>query len=114
MTEIIDAADWLAEPAIFRGEWQGGAAGAGICIIADRIDAPGGGPRLHTHPYAETFIIRLGRGRFTVGEREVIAEQGQIVMVPAGVPHKFANAGPGPFEKISIHEAGAFSTTWLE
>lgn len=111
---VIQQTDWLDTPSIFRGEWQGGASGAGICIIADRIDAVGGGPRLHTHPYVETFIVRLGRGLFTVGEQQIVAEQGQIVVVPANVPHKFTNPGPGPFEKISIHEAGTFETIWLE
>lgn len=114
MTAIIDPADWLFDIARFRGEWQGGAHGSKICIIADRIESPGGGPRLHRHPYAETFIVRLGAGLFTVADEQILATAGQIVVVPPGTPHKFTNPGPGPFEKISIHESGAFITDWLE
>lgn len=110
----IAAEAWLRSVTDFRGEWQGGAHGSGICIIADRLEGRGGGPRLHSHPYPEVFIVRLGRGLFTVGNEEILAETGGIVVVPAGTPHKFTNPGPGPFEKISIHEAGSFRTDWLE
>lgn len=114
MSAVIEAAAWLSDPDAFRGEWQGGAHGSGICIIADRLEKQGGGPRLHRHPYPEVFIVRRGRGLFTVGDERIVAEAGQIVVVPAGVPHKFTNPGPEPFEKISIHEKGSFSTEWLE
>ena len=87
--------------------------GASICVIANRIDGPGGGPRLHTHPYAEMFVIREGRavhGR----RRQIEASAGQILVAPAGMPHKFDNLGPGPLETIDIHENGTFVTDWLE
>lgn len=114
MTVLIDPAQWLSDLTAFRGEWQGGAHGSDICIIADRLEGPGGGPRLHRHPYPEVFIVRRGRGLFTVGDEEILAEAGQILVVPPGVPHKFTNLGPDPFEKISIHERGSSSTEWLE
>ena len=114
MPSVIDSADWLSDLAAFRGEWQGGAHGSGICVIADRLEGPGGGPRLHRHPYPEVFIVRRGTGLFTVGDEQILATEGQIVVVPPGVPHKFTNPGPDRFEKISIHESGSFSTEWLE
>lgn len=114
MTQIIDRNQWAEAPDIWQGELQCGPFGANICLIFNYLDAPGGGPRLHKHPYAETFIIRQGRGLFTVGEDEIVAEVGQILVVPAGAPHKFTNLGPGPLETIDIHEKGAFATIWLE
>ncbi|QDZ02072.1 cupin domain-containing protein [Nitratireductor mangrovi] len=114
MTSIIPPEDWLPDTGRFEGEWQGGVHGAGICVIANRIERPGGGPRLHRHPYAETFVIRSGRALFTVGGEEIEAAAGHILVVPAGVPHKFENLGPGPLETIDIHEAGSFETEWLE
>jgi mannose-6-phosphate isomerase-like protein (cupin superfamily) len=114
MTEIIRRADWATHPDHWQGEIELGAFGGDVCIIFNYIAGPGGGPRLHMHPYAETFIIRSGTGLFTLGDREIIARAGQILIAPAHVPHKFSNAGPGPFETIDIHSSGRFVTEWLE
>lgn len=114
MGHIIDRIEWLDDPKRFHGEWQGGAHGAGICVIANRLEETGGGPRLHRHPYAETFVIRLGTVLLTIGDRQVEASAGQILVVPPGTPHKFSNLGPGPLETIDIHESGEFITEWLE
>ena len=83
-------------------------------LIFVRTGVIGDGPRLHRHPYPETFIVRNGRVRFTVGNQAIEAVAGQIVVCPANVPHKFENLGPGLLEQIDIHEAGKFETEWLE
>jgi mannose-6-phosphate isomerase-like protein (cupin superfamily) len=83
-------------------------------LIFNYLEAPGGGPRLHRHPYPETFVIRQGTGLFTVGDEEIRASAGQILVVPANTPHKFTNLGPGALETIDIHERGTFATEWLE
>jgi mannose-6-phosphate isomerase-like protein (cupin superfamily) len=114
MTSLTDPAEWLTDPERFHGEWEGGAHGANICVIANHIDGPGGGPRLHRHPYPETFVIRGGHGLFTVGDETVEARTGQILVVPAGTPHKFENLGPGPLDTLDIHLNGKFITEWLE
>ncbi|HJQ28361.1 MAG TPA: cupin domain-containing protein [Rubrobacter sp.] len=79
------------------------------------IDAPpGGGPGLHTHPYEEVFVIQDGEVTFTVGDATVEAKAGQILVVPAGVPHKYVNAGTEMARHIDIHTSGRMSTEWLE
>lgn len=113
MAHLIDRDEWAETPEGWQGELQCGAYGANICLIFNLLAGPGGGPRLHRHPYAETFIIREGRGLFTVGDREIEAATGQIVIVPANTPHKFTNLGPGPLETLDIHENGSFNTEWL-
>jgi mannose-6-phosphate isomerase-like protein (cupin superfamily) len=110
---IVDRASWADAPDDWRGEIQLGAHGADLCLIFN-LAAPGEGPRLHRHPYAETFIIRSGRALFTVDGSAIEAFAGQIVVVPAGAAHKFVNPGPDVLETIDIHEAGAFDTEWLE
>ena len=65
--------------------------------------APGRGPRLHTHPYDETFILEEGRATFTVDGATVEAGAGQIVVVPAGAAHRFVNSGDHPLRQVSIH-----------
>jgi hypothetical protein len=54
-------------------------------------------------PYGESFIIEEGTARFTVGERQLEATGGHIVVVPAGVPHGLVNVGPPPMRSINVH-----------
>ena len=54
----------------------------------------GAGPRLHSHPYAETFVIRSGRALFTIGGETVEATAGQILVAPKDTPHKFRISDP--------------------
>jgi mannose-6-phosphate isomerase-like protein (cupin superfamily) len=75
---------------------------------------PGGGPKLHVHPYQEIFIIEEGSATFTVGSTVFEAQAGQIVIGPAEVPHKFINTGEGQLRQIDIHCGPQFSTQWLE
>jgi mannose-6-phosphate isomerase-like protein (cupin superfamily) len=114
MAHVIDRAEWADDPTLWLGELQGKTYAAGICIIFNYLPASGGGPRLHRHPYPETFIIRSGVAVFTVAGRTIRATAGQIVVVPADTPHTFTNAGPDPLETIDIHANGEFITEWLE
>jgi mannose-6-phosphate isomerase-like protein (cupin superfamily) len=111
---VIDREIWARAPDRWSGMVEGQPHGSGISIIFNYTEAAGRGPRLHRHPYPETFIVRAGRALFTVGESEVEAHAGQILVVPAGTPHAFRNLGPGPLESINIHENATFVTEWLE
>lgn len=86
---------------------------ATISVILDRSEA-GQGPRLHRHPYDETWIVEEGRLTFQLGDERAEAGPGDIVVAPPGVPHKFTNAGPGPSRLICIHASPAMETEWLE
>ena len=75
---------------------------------------PGGVVRLHKHPYKEIFIIQEGISTFTVGSNTLEAVAGQIIIVPADVPHKFMNNGDGQLRQIDIHVNREFITDWLD
>jgi mannose-6-phosphate isomerase-like protein (cupin superfamily) len=77
---------------------------------------PGGTIRLRRHPYpfGEIFIIQEGTATFTVGSAKLQARTGQIIIVPAGVPHKFVNLGEKPLKQIDIHVNRQLITDWLE
>ena len=75
---------------------------------------PGQGPRLHRHPYDETWVVIDGTLSFQSGEESLSAGPGDIVIVPPGVPHKFTNAGPGLSKLVCIHANTTFVTEWLE
>ncbi len=111
---VIEKDLWAQAPDLWRGELEGAPYGAGISLIFVSTTQIGDGPRLHTHPYPETFIIRSGRGLYTIGDETIEAQAGQILVVPPGVPHKFANLGPGPLESTDIHASERFVTHWLE
>jgi mannose-6-phosphate isomerase-like protein (cupin superfamily) len=86
--------------------------GVGVCILF--VDAaPGQGPGLHRHPYEEVFIVQEGRGTFVLGDEEIEVGEGEIVVAPPGVPHRFVNSGDGPLRQVDIHVSPSFSTEWL-
>jgi quercetin dioxygenase-like cupin family protein len=86
-------------PGNLIGRFEGREHGAGVSFFIGTFP-PGAGPRLHRHPYDETFVVEAGTATFTVGEERLEAEAGQILVVPAGTPHKFVS-GEG-FRLISI------------
>jgi quercetin dioxygenase-like cupin family protein len=111
---VTEPQAWQTTLGRFAGEWQGGASGANICVIANLIEEVGAGVSLHKHPYAETFVVRRGKVSLLIGDETIEAHEGQIIVVPVNVPHGFKNAGPGPLEMIDIHENGTFITEWLD
>ena len=75
---------------------------------------PGGTIRLHKHPYEEIFIIQEGVATFTIGSATLPAHAGQVIIVPAEVPHKFMNLSDRQLKQIDIHVNKQFITDWLE
>ena len=75
---------------------------------------PGQGPKLHSHPYEEIFIVQEGQATFTVGHATIEVAAGQIAIAPAGVPHKFVNSGTAVLRQVDIHVSPRFITTWYE
>ena len=58
---------------------------------------------LHVHHADdEAWHVVSGALRFRFANRELIAQAGSTVLVPAGVPHTFGNAGPEPSRFIII------------
>jgi mannose-6-phosphate isomerase-like protein (cupin superfamily) len=101
-----DGDDWTADYDKLPGD-------ANVSVILESTTQEGLGPRLHKHPYAETFIIRRGSATFTVGTDEFEACAGQILVVPADTPHTFSS-GPVGYEAVHIHASPTFVTQWLE
>ena len=64
---------------------------------------PDSGPVLHTHPYEEIFVVQEGEATYTIGDAKIEVSAGQIVVAPAGVPHRFVNSGTGPLRQVDIH-----------
>jgi quercetin dioxygenase-like cupin family protein len=103
----LDAGSFSAE---LEGRDHGG---PGISLILVEA-APGEGPSLHAHPYAEIFLVQEGTATFSDGRRGREVGPGNVVIVPAGEPHAFTNTGDGPLRQVDIHVSDAFVTDWLD
>jgi mannose-6-phosphate isomerase-like protein (cupin superfamily) len=118
MTDPITTADLISMDDLpgsatayrFEGHRFGGVDVSFFLIAAP----PGHGPRLHRHPYEEVFVVQEGRATFTVGDETIDATGGQIVVAPAGCPHKFVNSGAGTLRQVNIHPRGRMAQEDLE
>lgn len=106
----LGRAQWGSGEAFWRGHFEGAALGTGVTVLFYGTDEVGVGPALHKHPYDEVFIVREGRALFTVGDDELRAEAGDVVLGPANTPHKYRNLGPGRLETTDIH----LSERWIQ
>lgn len=104
---IISAAE--RGDANIRGEDHG----ASISLILDESE-PGQGPRLHRHPYDETWVVEAGTVTLQFGDETFQAGPGDVAIVAGDVPHKFTNNGPGRSRLVCIHASPTFITEWLE
>ena len=75
--------------------------------------APGEGPKLHRHPYAEVFVVEEGQATFRIGDDELVIGSGHVVVSPPGEAHGFTNTGDGELRLTAIHGAPRFDTEWL-
>jgi mannose-6-phosphate isomerase-like protein (cupin superfamily) len=87
-------------------------AGVDISMFVTRTP-PGRAVELHVHPYAETFLLLEGRGRWTRGEETVELQPEGMLVVPPDTPHGFRNVGEVPLLVVSVHERGTLRQTWL-
>jgi quercetin dioxygenase-like cupin family protein len=78
-------------------------------LVAIDLALPPGGhvPGLHVHPHQEErFEVTSGTMKFRYGLKTIVAGPGEVVTVPAGKIHSFANAGDEPSEcRVEIRPA---------
>lgn len=90
-----------------KGEDTNGAY-AILDLIKDSSNGPLYGPPIHIHQRTdEIFRIIEGKARFHVDGKEFDAEAGDIVVVPKGTNHTFANFSDTPLHlQITFTPAG--------
>jgi len=106
----IAASQWLNSTNPLRGLLEGKSIQTGVTLIRYVTEVIGEGPALHVHPYDEIFTITEGRARFTVGDKIIDAEAGDVVLGPANIPHGYQNLGPGRLDSLDIH----LSPEWIQ
>jgi mannose-6-phosphate isomerase-like protein (cupin superfamily) len=67
---------------------------------------PGGetGPHAESHEKSDQVIFVVsGRMKGVVGDEDVYLEEGDVVIVPAGTPHRFFNDGEVPALSLNVY-----------
>lgn len=77
--------------------------GGELLRMENRLD-PGVRRPLHSHPkQEERFVVRSGTLGIATDDGEVLLEEGEEEVVPAGTPHTFWNAGDGEVHMQTEH-----------
>jgi quercetin dioxygenase-like cupin family protein len=63
---------------------------------------PGGGMPLHTNTVEHEQYVLRGHARIGIDGEVYEVNQGNVVFIPAGVPHFYENIGDEPFEFLCI------------
>jgi mannose-6-phosphate isomerase-like protein (cupin superfamily) len=82
--------------------FDGAAYGSGVSFFLV-ANEPSQGPRLHRHPYTETWTVLEGEAAITVGRHTVVARAGDTAVVQPGIWHRFENTGTGILRMVCIH-----------
>ena len=79
----------------------------GKFTIFEAKGIPGMEPPPHTHTNEdETFYILEGKLLFTIGDEEILAEEGDFVFMPKNIRHKFKILTTSFRSLVSIYPAG--------
>ncbi len=97
-----------------RNEVEGAATGGGVSVIVIDTDVAGAGPRLHRHPYAETFVLVSGSVHFWVGDDDFVATAPSVQVAPTLSPHRIEIVGPDRVHMVDVHASPTFITEWLD
>jgi mannose-6-phosphate isomerase-like protein (cupin superfamily) len=106
MFEIVNRCD-QRKGSIATVEFEGEAHGAGVSFFLGNL-APGKGPGLHQHPYAETCIVLSGRAAMVVDGKELVAGAGDVVVIGPATPHRFTAIGDKRLDMVCVHASDRF------
>jgi mannose-6-phosphate isomerase-like protein (cupin superfamily) len=110
--QIVSTGQWLPNDSSGKSI-EGKEHGAQVTVLLEHMP-PGKGPRLHSHPYGETWVVVEGLASFTNGTDTGEAKAGDVIYVAAGEPHKFTAMGDTKLKMVCIHQSPEFITDWLE
>ena len=66
------------------------------------IMQPGGGMPRHTNTVEHEQYVLRGRANITLGDQRHQVSAGDVVFIPAGVPHSYTAEGDEPFEFLCV------------
>lgn len=110
--QVVSTGQWLPGDANVQ-TIEGKEHGARVTLLLEHMRA-GTGPKLHTHPYGETWVVIEGVIAFSDGKEMCEAGPGDVVYVAPEEPHKFTVVSEGRIKMVCIHQSEEFVTHWLE
>jgi mannose-6-phosphate isomerase-like protein (cupin superfamily) len=85
--------------------------GLGAISVAMSDNPPGAGEGfVHRHPCSEAFVVYEGRGIYTVGDKVVVAEPGDVVFVPPNTWHSFRPDGGSRLRHVGVFDSSHVDT----
>ena len=101
--QVLEREEWCRDKDVWAGLIEGDRLGTGISLLFEAAADAGEGPPMHVHPYDEIHIVRSGQVRYVGDGTDMIVGPGDIVVVPAGTPHRLETLGAA--EALSVHLA---------
>jgi quercetin dioxygenase-like cupin family protein len=92
-----------------RHLFEGAAFGLAQLTVVVGESHPGQGVPLHRHDCVELIVVHAGRGNYTVGETTSEVGAGEVVVIPAGVPHRWVNHTAEPLVHTAIFPTDRFA-----
>lgn len=85
--------------------------GAGVSVLL--LDAaPGDQQAAHAHPVEEIVVVQQGAATFFLGGQQArIVRAGEVVRIPASIPHRWVVAGDRPLLAVAVHGATEIVTS---
>lgn len=85
--------------------------GAAVSVVI--VDAASGAQQEpHVHPVEEVALVQEGAATFFLGAQQArIVRAGQVVRVPAGVPHRWVATGDSRLRAVAVHGAAEIVTS---
>jgi mannose-6-phosphate isomerase-like protein (cupin superfamily) len=80
--------------------------GLGEVAVGISENPPGMKMFRHRHSCGEVFVVYEGRGIYTVGDEEVVAEPGDMVVIPPRTWHSFRPAGNQWLRHVVVYDRG--------
>ena len=96
-------------PIAGRHVFEGQAFGLASLTVVVGESHPGQSVRLHRHDVDELIIVYAGRGTYTVGDVTAEAGVGEVVVIPAGVPHRWVNHTDEPLVHTGVFPTDRFA-----
>jgi mannose-6-phosphate isomerase-like protein (cupin superfamily) len=89
--------------------------GGGFSLVEHPIEPRALAAPTHTHSNEDEYSYVLeGRMGAEIGDEVVIAEPGDLVVKPRGIPHAFWNAGDEPCRVLEFISPGGFERYFAE
>ena len=85
--------------------------GAAVSVVLFDA-APADQQEPHLHPVEEVVVVQQGAATFFLGAQQArIVRAGDVVRIPAGVPHRWTVAGDRRLRAVAVHGAAEIITS---